>query len=946
MKWNKQMFAATLLLANSVLLPIAAIAENNSAMPSSEVIEKEEKQEKNYKNETEREKKEATTESSSEASKEATVSSEIPVTPEITLSSEETSAVENEEKAPEGATNAEVETDAGTTTHQEVRLADWETEDKGSYVLITKYTGSSTEIVVPNEIDGKPTKLKDIDSTVFPNLSLATSFKVLPREDGTKVGVESTDLSNAFKDKTSLKTIDLSGLDTSNVTNMAYMFYNCNTLTTLNVRGWNTSNVTNMGYTFARMRSLPELDVSSFDTSNVTNMEYMFYYCENIAEINVSNFNTKNVTNIECMFANMPKIVVLDVSSFDLSSTNLNSSNFFSIFDISSLPLPHRPVGSVVIATDPKFFSSSIWAQYRAALSRFPILDANGGSFNNSADELRYITGRFVITPEENDLVTFEQFKKENIPTKKGRKFLGWKLVEGDDSNATNVVPDLIGTKYQAQWANTSVKVKYVFEDTGKEIASSKTIEGEVGESYDATTPEYKLNIDGYVLDESRLPDNAKGTFSKEAKEVVYYYKALQTSIVNGSFEDPVIDAGNYEQFFQAIPGWKSLHDRVFRLNQQRPGAVPAIDGKQWVELQTVAFTSDFGIYQDVKTTPGETLYWEVSQRGVYGEDTAAIQIGAPDGELVEQKQVTSPHTEWKTYSGYYTVPEGQTTTRFQLKSIRVVQPWESDHGNFFDKVIFTNIKSTVKVNFVDQSGKSIKEPQIITGYKDQAYDLTDIVETPIPGYKLDESKIPEGIKGTFTEEAKEITLTYKPLDIHIPSEGEDNTKPTTPEELSNYGIAYLPKQFQTESTVLNDAGPQSIPVNKTDRFDVGVRDLRNKENQWTLNAQLVWNVGKELPGSSIKTTNKTGVVMKNINNGTDLFNPDTDLIGSNNEVQGETDVTITNVPTLIMTANNVSHNAVYNYNLGDVSLEIPEARTVQPGSYEGYVEWNLSNVL
>lgn len=113
MKWNKQLFAATLLLANSVLLPIAAIAENNSAMPSSEVIEKEEKQEKNSKNETEGEKKEAT--------------------PEITSSSEETSAVENEEKAPEGATNAEVETDAGTTTNQEVWLADWETNKIKGY---------------------------------------------------------------------------------------------------------------------------------------------------------------------------------------------------------------------------------------------------------------------------------------------------------------------------------------------------------------------------------------------------------------------------------------------------------------------------------------------------------------------------------------------------------------------------------------------------------------------------------------------------------------------------------------------------------------------------------------------------------------------------------------------------------------------------------------------
>ncbi|MBO1103961.1 BspA family leucine-rich repeat surface protein, partial [Enterococcus faecalis] len=1041
------------------------------------------------------------------------------------VTSEETPVVENEEKTPEGATNAEVETDAGTTTtNQEVRLADWETEDKGSYVLITKYTGSSTEIVVPNEIDGKPTKLKDIDSTVFPNLSSVTSFKVLSTANSWKVGIESTSLELAFFSEEnmginqSLKTVDLTGLDTSNVTNMRYMFTQCRSLQsvdvsnldtsqvtdmtgmfnwcsalqsvdvskfdTSNVRNmtymfaqcsslqsidvskfdtskvtdmsymfaqcyalqsidvskfdtsqvtsmsnmfngcnalqsidvskfdtsqvtsmsrmfkdcyalqsidvskfdtskvtdmsnmfaqcyalqsidvskFDTSNVTNMAYMFAQCSSLQSIDVSKFDTSNVTNMAYMFYTCIKLTSLNVTGLNTGKVTNMQSMFSDCRSLSNIDVSSFDTSNvTNMNKmfynmSNLFCLdvrnFKLSRADLINNSdffsktddiVSSVVIATDPNFWNKYNWAAGRVIFS-YPKFNANGGRFADGSSQKNYIT-KFVNTPEEfdNTLTQLEQFKQKNIPTKKGCKFLGWKLVEGNDTDATNVVPDLKGIEYLAQWSDASVKVKYVFEDTGKEIHDAKEIFGNIGEAYDATTEEYKLNIDGYVLDESRLPENATGTFTKESQEIVYYYKAVHTSLINGSFEDPVINVGNYEQFFQTIPGWKSLHDRVFRLNQQRPGAVPAIDGKQWVELQTVAFTSDFGIYQDVKTTPGETLYWEVSQRGVYGEDTAAIQIGAPNGELVEQKQVTSPHTEWKTYSGYYTVPEGQTTTRFQLKSIRVVQPWESDHGNFFDKVIFTNIKSTVKVNFVDETGKAIKDSQIVTGYKDQSYDLTDIVKTSIPGYKIDENKIPEGITGTFTDEDKEITLVYKPLDIHIPSEGEDNKKP---EELSSYGIAYLPKQFQTERTMLNDSGSQSIPVNKASRFDVGVRDLRNAASQWTLSAQLVWNEGKELLGSSIKTTNKSGLVMKNINNGTDPFNPETDLTDSNNEVQGGTDVTITNVPIPIMTANNVSHNAVYNYNLGDVSLEIPDVRVVQPGSYEGYVEWNLANTL
>ncbi|MGT4666061.1 MucBP domain-containing protein, partial [Enterococcus hirae] len=99
----------------------------------------------------------------------------------------------------------------------------------------------------------------------------------------------------------------------------------------------------------------------------------------------------------------------------------------------------------------------------------------------------------------------------------------------------------------QAQWANSSVTVKYVFEGTGNEIHETKEIFGNTGERYDATTPEYKLNIEGYVLDESRLPENAIGTFTNEPQEIVYYYKAVPISLVNGSFEQPVITHGLYD---------------------------------------------------------------------------------------------------------------------------------------------------------------------------------------------------------------------------------------------------------------------------------------------------------------------------------------------------------------------------------------------------------------
>ncbi|WP_100065998.1 MucBP domain-containing protein [Miniphocaeibacter massiliensis] len=68
--------------------------------------------------------------------------------------------------------------------------------------------------------------------------------------------------------------------------------------------------------------------------------------------------------------------------------------------------------------------------------------------------------------------------------------------------------------------------VKYVDEETGKEIRESQPIKGKAGETYDATTKDYKLEkIDGYVLNTDKLPENAKGTFEDKDITITYLYK-------------------------------------------------------------------------------------------------------------------------------------------------------------------------------------------------------------------------------------------------------------------------------------------------------------------------------------------------------------------------------------------------------------------------------------
>ena len=57
---------------------------------------------------------------------------------------------------------------------------------------------------------------------------------------------------------------------------------------------------------FANLRGLTNIGSAStaINTSNVTNMSYMFYYTNSISEISISTRNLTNVTNTNYMFYN------------------------------------------------------------------------------------------------------------------------------------------------------------------------------------------------------------------------------------------------------------------------------------------------------------------------------------------------------------------------------------------------------------------------------------------------------------------------------------------------------------------------------------------------------------------------------------------------------------------------------------------------------------------
>ena len=131
----------------------------------------------------------------------------------------------------------------------------------------------------------------------------------------------------------------LMNLNTSEVTNMDYMFYGCSSLTSLDLSHFNTTKVTSMVAMFSGSESLTSLDLSSFNTSQVTNMHDMFYRCSGLTSLDLNHFNTSKVTNMNLMFGYCTNLTSLDLSSFNTSQVTDMTYMFSNCQSLTSLDL-------------------------------------------------------------------------------------------------------------------------------------------------------------------------------------------------------------------------------------------------------------------------------------------------------------------------------------------------------------------------------------------------------------------------------------------------------------------------------------------------------------------------------------------------------------------------------------------------------------------------------
>lgn len=137
--------------------------------------------------------------------------------------------------------------------------------------------------------------------------------------------------------KSSLKTLELTNMNTSNVTNMNGMFSDCQALTFLELRNFNTGKVTDMRQMFNGCVSLQTLNISTFNTENVTSMNAMFKNCASLTFLDINSFNTGKVTDMAYLFNGCKSIQELYLSGFNTKNTTTMRGMFMGCSSLSSI---------------------------------------------------------------------------------------------------------------------------------------------------------------------------------------------------------------------------------------------------------------------------------------------------------------------------------------------------------------------------------------------------------------------------------------------------------------------------------------------------------------------------------------------------------------------------------------------------------------------------------
>ncbi|MCH5002095.1 MucBP domain-containing protein [Listeria monocytogenes] len=354
-------------------------------------------------------------------------------------------------------------------------------------------------------------------------------------------------LSWLFSGLDQVKSINnLSYLDTSQTTDMSRMFHGMRSLDLLDLLGLNTENVTNMFMMFADMKNLTSINVSSFNTEKVTNMNNMFQNTSKLKSLNLSSFYTDNLLSMDSMFM-WSGLNELDISNFDTTNSTLNRDTFYGVplkkiklsknflFKESLLNSPassenytgkwqnighgteSNPLGNNVWTSEELQINydgtvgvdTYVWqpVRYKAKDLAVNYQDAEGNKIADSQIVSGNIGDSYDVSGEEYKLkiagYTFQEVKGEVTG-----------ILTDKEQSVTYIY-----TKNPVKAKDLTVNYQDV---EGNKVADSQTVSGNIGDSYDVSKEEYKLEIAGYTFKE--VKGEVTGILTDKEQSVTYVY--------------------------------------------------------------------------------------------------------------------------------------------------------------------------------------------------------------------------------------------------------------------------------------------------------------------------------------------------------------------------------------------------------------------------------------
>ena len=346
---------------------------------------------------------------------------------------------------------------------------------------------------------------------------------------------EPTTLSSFFKELNSLTSISgLENLNTTHVTDMSKMFYNCYNLSSLNLSQFNTGNVEKMNEMFYNCHGLNSLDLSAFNTAKVNNMYRMFYYCH-VRTIDLSSFNTANVENMDEMFAGAS--LVVNIYTSESFKTDKLTTSKYMFYLCTKLP---------------NFYKDEVDATHAnyGAGGYFKKIVGQKGNVTLGANGEPLAVAELTLTDDDEDFKAYESFIATSASYRRtlkegttwatlclpfevsleGQNFRAFKLLSADDAKKTVELEEIetnieAGTPVIIKMKDGETKLKFSVANKAiaKDVLTSESADGNYQLHGLYTQKEFSKDADNncYIVKGNKLMNPAKLLANTNVEKVV-----------------------------------------------------------------------------------------------------------------------------------------------------------------------------------------------------------------------------------------------------------------------------------------------------------------------------------------------------------------------------------------------------------------------------------------